>query len=164
MTPIMYAIAGNHNDAFLYMVFHLSLPVDTMDMIGQTVLHIACQSNNLDVVYALDHLGYIESAICVKDQHGQTPIMKCVQPNSIKVLKYLCRHTAMKPQILYAKDNRGDTLIDNIRRFGSEEMGEAYTKLEVEFQLRSQHKSAVVFQKLKCLEIYQASLLIWEDL
>ena len=56
MTPLMNTVANNSPAGFIYLYFGKSHSLDTVDVNGNTLLHLAAKSNAVGIAKLLRHL------------------------------------------------------------------------------------------------------------
>ncbi len=132
MTPLMNTVANNNTAGFIYLYFAKNCSLDTVDVNGNTLLHLAAKSNAVGIAKILRHLHKAgkEGVFDLNRTNiaGESPAFQTVQVLSVQMLKMLmesgCKVTL--------KESRGDTLGEHVLRHSAKNpiMVAAYMKFE----------------------------------
>lgn len=102
MTALHWACAQQKKEIVEWLIQNKSIKVDLQNRIGQTPLHLACESQNLPLIKILLKKASTE----VKDSKGKTPLLSACANGDLEMVSILLGKADVN-----AKDNEGKTAL-----------------------------------------------------
>ena len=77
MTPLMNSVSISSISSFVYLFFDRQCSLNTVDIHGNTIMHLAAKGNSLDIAKILKHI--------YNDAQKQTsPFYQCLMESKLK--------------------------------------------------------------------------------
>jgi uncharacterized protein len=130
--PIHYAIAGGHHQILHFLIDQSKLSWDVQDPLGNTLLHHAAKTSNVQTTKLLLSHRLDPNAL---NHQFETPLFLAVRYGMMDVLKELLKHDAL----IDIKNRRFETPMD---------LAMIYDQMEIH-DLLVEHKETPYYQRLK---------------
>lgn len=94
--PIHYVAESNLSKQLLYLINIVNVNVDSMDIYGNTALHIICNYNYINLINILLYAGHPD--IDIMNIFSETPLLICLKNENVELISILLK---LNPILIY---------------------------------------------------------------